>query len=114
MPDHFRARARADMRVVVKWRPKTASTGTEVDATTKNLGVGGAFLPTPVPLPVGTEVIVLLSSPTSWDPLELPAVVRWITETGDDTGMGVQFTSMSDKDVVRLNDLLSLRWEEEG
>ena len=105
------------MEVVVRWRPASAAPGTEVDATTRNLGVGGAFLPTPVPLPIGTHVVVLLSSPTSWDPIDIPAVVRWVTDPGTEgkePGMGVQFLEMSDKDVVRLNDLLSLRWEDEG
>jgi uncharacterized protein (TIGR02266 family) len=115
-PDHFRSRARAEMHVVVRWRPASAAPGSEVDTTTRNLGVGGAFLPTPVPLPAGTEVAILLSSPTSWDPIEIPGVVRWVTEPGTDQepGMGVQFLQMSAEDVVRLNDLLSLRWEEEG
>jgi uncharacterized protein (TIGR02266 family) len=115
MPDHFRTRARAEMRVIVKWRPASAAAGSEVDATTTNLGVGGAFLPSKVPLPVGTAVVVLLSSPTSWDPIEIPAVVRWVTEAGTEkeAGMGVQFLEMSDRDVVRLNDLLQLRWEED-
>jgi uncharacterized protein (TIGR02266 family) len=103
------------MRVIVKWRPASAAPGTEVDAMTTNLGVGGAFLPSKVPLPVGTSVVVLLSSPTSWDPIEIPALVRWVTEaaTGKEAGMGVQFTELTDKDVVRLNDLLQLRWEED-
>jgi len=116
VPDHYRARARAEMRVIVRWRPETASTGTEVDATTKNIGIGGAFLPSVVPMPIGTKVVVLVSSPTSWDPIEIPAVVRWIQDesSGKEPGMGVQFTELGDRDVVRLNDLLSLRWEEEG
>lgn len=104
------------MHVILRWRPASAAPGTEVEATTTNLGVGGAFLPSRVPLPVGTAVVVLLSSPTSWDPIEIPAVVRWVTEatSGKDPGMGVQFLDLSDKDIVRLNDLLALRWDEEG
>lgn len=78
------------------------------DGTTVDLGMGGAFIETPRPPARGSEVIVYLTSPTAWDPLEIHCEVRWTTEaTGDLTpGFGVCFENLEGAQASALHALL--------
>lgn len=74
-----------------------------------DLGMGGAFVSSDGALPeIGARVIVVLSLPTAWDPLELPAEVRWHREgVLDDAGFGVRFYGLSPAQAGALYELVS-------
>jgi uncharacterized protein (TIGR02266 family) len=72
-------------------------------AETRNIGVGGAFIATPAPPPVGTPLVVELLVPTSDRQFELTALVRW-SAAGEVTGMGVQFVDVDIDVLLDLND----------
>lgn len=72
-------------------------------AETRNIGVGGAFVVTPVPLPVGTPLVVELTVPTANRTFELTALVRWTAE-GANGGVGVQFVDVDIDVLLDLND----------
>jgi uncharacterized protein (TIGR02266 family) len=62
---------------------------------TRNLSIGGMFVATTSPLPVGTRLAVRLSVLDGVDPIEIEAEVRWWRQvTGDaasPVGLGLEF-----------------------
>ena len=74
-----------------------------VSAETRNIGVGGAFIVTPLVQPVGSSITVELKLPTSDQSFTLPAIVRWAA--GD--GMGVQFVGVDVDVLLELNDFFA-------
>ena len=74
-----------------------------VAAETRNIGVGGAFIATPLIQPVGTPLTVELALPATDRVFTLPAVVRWAA-AGPDGGMGVQFIGVDVDVLLELND----------
>ena len=77
-----------------------------IRAVTSNIGVGGAFVLTSDPLPIGTLLRVSLTVPTTEQVIETDARVRWVvtTETADElhaAGMGVKFQRL-DVDALLL------------
>ena len=74
--------------------------GAWVEAETRNIGVGGAFVVTKLVQPVGDAVTIELSLPTTDQVFTLPAVVRW----SDGNGMGVQFVGVDVDVLLELND----------
>lgn len=98
---HFRGKARPGRQIPVRFR--RADIDAWSDAETRNVGVGGAFIATPEPLPVGTPLVVQLTVPTSERRFELTALVRWATDQ-DDPGMGVQFVDVDIDVLLDLND----------
>ena len=75
-----------------------------VEAETRNIGVGGAFIACPDILPVGTAMTIELTLPTSEQVFTLPAIVRWAHPTD---GMGVQFVGVDVDVLLELNDYFS-------
>jgi Tfp pilus assembly protein PilZ len=86
----------------VRYRP--AREDGWVDAETRDIGVGGAFIATAHRRPaIGDELVVELALPTSDQKFTLPAIVRWV-RPGDDGGMGVQFVGVDVDVLLELND----------
>ena len=86
-------------------RFRTSAHAGWIDARTRNIGVGGAFIETS-PLPaIGATLIVELALPTSDQKFTLPAVVRWASESSG--GMGVQFIDVDVDILLELNDYFS-------
>jgi Tfp pilus assembly protein PilZ len=72
-----------------------------------DVGVGGAFVATETRLPIGSRVRVILSSPTAWDPIEVAATVRWISEPGSaPEGFGIRFEALSGREAAALYELV--------
>jgi uncharacterized protein (TIGR02266 family) len=107
---HFRGSPRPGRRVELCYRTADAaamSPGRAVRATTRNIGVGGAFIATAEPEGVGTRLQVELSIPTSEQPIALEAEVRWVVEPEDDrhnAGMGVKFLDVDVETLVRMSE----------
>lgn len=95
---HFRGKARPGRVLPVRFR--AASHTAWVTAETRNIGVGGAFIATPLVQPVGSQLTVELNLPTTDQTFALPSVVRWSAADG----MGVQFVGVDVDVLLELND----------
>jgi type IV pilus assembly protein PilZ len=58
---------------------------------TRNISKGGTFIKTKKPLDVGTTFLFKLHVPTLPNPFEVRGTVRWVRESGDEPGMGIEF-----------------------
>ena len=103
---HFRAQPRPDIRVRLRYRRLDEQHTREVDAVTRNIGVGGAFIVVDNPPPPGTPIEIAIASPSTWEPVRVRGEVRWVGrfETTQEPGMGVAFRDLSARDVVALHD----------
>jgi Tfp pilus assembly protein PilZ len=79
-----------------------------VEAETRDIGVGGAFIAVAMQPTVGTTLTIELALPTSDQVFTLPAVVRWRrpgdVSDGDIGGIGVQFVGVDVDVLLELND----------
>jgi uncharacterized protein (TIGR02266 family) len=104
-PSHFRRSGRSALALEVRFRAGSALTqsGTAID-----LGMGGAFIGTATPPDPGTRVRLELATPATWQPLELPGVVRWVRSgrTGEAPGFGLKFEALSEAKAHALYELL--------
>ena len=90
-------RGRIDLRLPVV----LGVDGKQVTVETRNIGLGGVFIATREPPPVGQRVALHLALP-DWDELHfLNGEVRWVRGAGDShqplggPGMGVSFVKLS-------------------
>ena len=100
---HFRGRPRPGRRVEVEYRAE----GQEpIQAHTRNIGVGGAFIVTTTPLVQGKTFTLALHVPKESMPIEVKAEVRWLSGPGDPIGpgMGVKFYGLDVEELLRLNE----------
>lgn len=79
--------------------------GTEHQAVSQNISLGGMYLLTDAGLKYGTEVKLRFRLPALKEDTECAGVVRW---TKDD-GIGVQFSSLRALEVWGLNQLFNKR-----
>lgn len=71
---------------------------------TKNISLGGMFIETAEPLPVGTTVQVRFRVPTQPETIEVGAEVRWVERNAaGQSGIGVRFHGLRARDVWALN-----------
>jgi uncharacterized protein (TIGR02266 family) len=108
--DHFRNKPRPGRRVEVQYRPLAVAGEAEaVQAFTKNIGVGGAFILTTDPAPPGTKLMLSLKVPSSPDLVDIEAEVRWIIDGKHDEperehGMGIKFNGLRIDQLMSLNE----------
>ncbi|WP_437596615.1 PilZ domain-containing protein [Sorangium sp. So ce590] len=76
--------------------------GPPVDATCRDISLGGMFINTSSPAPFGATIEVLLSLAGLKQAAAIPSVVRWTTSEG----MGVQFGVMGARETYALTQLL--------
>lgn len=95
---HFRGKARPGRVLPIRFRAD-GHTGW-VPAETRNIGVGGAFIASPLVQPVGSQLQLELTLPTTDQVFALPSVVRWVQQDG----MGVQFVGVDVDVLLELND----------
>lgn len=77
-----------------------------MNAETRNIGVGGAYISTVDVQEVGTALTVELTLPTSDRAFVLPSIVRWAS-AANPPGMGVQFVGVDVDILLELNDYFS-------
>ena len=94
---HFRGKPRPGRRVDVSF---TAADGGEHRAHTRNIGVGGAFVVTPIPAPPGTPLTLLVHVPGAQAPITVRCEVRWV----EDEGMGLRFEPLEVEAALQLNE----------
>lgn len=109
---HFRSQARKPCELRVRYRTGGAF---EREATTRDLGIGGAFLETRDPPSVGVRLELVLTAPTAWEPLVLAGRVAWHRdESGDEPrGFGMRFDPLSPGQAGALHALLEASGFEE-
>ncbi len=99
---HFRGKARPGRILPIRFR--AAANDTWIDAETRNIGVGGAFIATTHVLPTGATLTVELALPSTDQVFTLPAVARWASPEANGAGMGVQFVGVDVDILLELND----------
>lgn len=72
-----------------------------------DVGLGGARISCLRPPPVGTRLRVALTPPTAWEPLEVPAEVRWV-DGERQPGFGIAFGALTSTEANALHALLDL------
>ena len=82
---------------------------TSIISYTKDISTGGLFLVNTGKLLVGEQVKVILSTPSTWEPLSMIAEVCWSEPaTGDDMpGVGLKFATLSDEQLITLSSFVS-------
>lgn len=106
---HFRGRPRAGRRVELRYRVSGAAA---VTATTRDIGVGGAFIATEQPEPVGTALDLEIDVPGATGAIAITGEVRWVTMPGGDgeprePGMGVKFGALDVDALLALSDFFA-------
>lgn len=101
---HFREKARPGRVLTVRFR--TVEDARWVDAQTRDIGVGGAFLVSPHLQAVGSSLTLELVLPTSDRVFVLPSIVRW-SASGEGGGMGVQFVGVDIDVLLELNEMFA-------
>ncbi len=103
---HFRGKARPGRRVDVTYAVAADDDAEPIAAVTANIGVGGAYILTANPEPIGTELRIQLEVPTRKETIEVKAEVRWNTTRGGDdrAGMGVKFLDLDVESLLALSE----------
>lgn len=100
----FRGKSRPGRVLPVRYRAACGADWTEwtdwIDAQTRDVGTGGAFVAAAVVASIGTPLTIQLHLPTTDIAFALPAIVRWT----DGEGMGVQFVGVDVDVLLELND----------
>lgn len=106
MPEgsHFRRTARRPVELAVRFRRDADDAALEHSGTLLDLGLGGAQVRSTRAPDVGVRVRITLIAPSAWDPLDLPAEVRW----ADAEAFGVAFERLSRAEAAALYQLLSV------
>ncbi len=100
---HFRAGPRAVVELRASYRRDRPGAVLEKGGRVHDLSMGGAFVEAADPPSEGTRLYLTFSTPTAWDPLEVPAEVRW-TKPG---GFGVQFRALTSAQAQALHALVA-------
>jgi uncharacterized protein (TIGR02266 family) len=103
LAEHFR---RIDPRYDRQLEIEVMFEGKKQITQSQNISLGGLFLESPVPLPIGTTVQLRFQLPTQPEPVEVAGDVRWIVKKegpGEKTGIGIRFQGLRARDVWALN-----------
>jgi uncharacterized protein (TIGR02266 family) len=103
LAEHFR---RIDPRYERQLEVEMLFDGKKQVTRTRNLSLGGLYVETPFPIPIGTTVQLRFQLPTQPEPVEVAADVRWVVNKGSSTeeiGMGIRFQGLRARDVWALN-----------
>jgi Tfp pilus assembly protein PilZ len=102
---HFRRSSRTPVGLRARYRKDEPGSALEKAGRVSDLGMGGAFVETNDPPAVGVKVCLIFGTPTAWDPLELPAEVRWVKHDRP-SGFGVRFRALTPAQASALTELV--------
>ena len=97
-----RQHERRDIQLKVVYRTITNF----LDDYTANISIGGCFLSTQQPFSMGEAIELALILPTGQS-VNATGIVRWVSNDGEFSGVGVQFTVLSDRDRRMIEQLVS-------
>ena len=102
LAEHFR---RIDPRYDRQLEIEVLFEGKKQTSTTRNISLGGLYLESASPLPIGTTVQLRFLLPTQPEPVEVAGDVRWVVKkgAGDQSGIGIRFQGLRARDVWALN-----------
>jgi uncharacterized protein (TIGR02266 family) len=102
LAEHFR---RIDPRYDRRLEIEVMFEGKKQTSQSVNISLGGLYLESASPLPIGTTVQLRFQLPTQPEPVEVAGDVRWIVkkEKSDQTGIGIRFQGLRARDVWALN-----------
>lgn len=102
MAEHFR---RIDPRYDRQLEIEVLFEGKKQISQTRNISLGGLYLESTSPLPIGTTVQLRFQLPTQPEPVEVSGDVRWVIKkgAGDQSGIGIRFQGLRARDVWALN-----------
>lgn len=107
---------RKSVRVPLKLKVSFESLGKVRECLMTNMSLGGVFIATTSPLPIGTPFVVRLHIEESGEDLELPGEVVSQDMSADlshgQRGMGIRFVNLNDDQRKRVNDLYEQRMKE--
>jgi len=113
-PDNKRVANRLHHELPVAYR----SVGSFLSDWATNISQGGLFINTRKPLPVGTDVKILIQLPGAAFPYELTGRVARVTEFDNAAnmvpGMGVQFTAIDDAKKREIDEFVTRLRKEFG
>lgn len=75
----------------------------------KNISRGGIFISSESPLSVESILEIRFRLPDKRDEVRAVGVVRWISNSSENPGMGVQFVRIADEDNRKVNDYLDTK-----
>jgi len=103
---HFRGKARPGRRVNVRYAKIDGAESESNEAVTANIGVGGAYILSNDPPPVGTKLLISIDVPTSNEVIEVKSEVRWNTTRGGEerAGLGVKFLDLDVESLLKLSE----------
>ena len=103
MAEHFR---RIDPRYDRQLEIEVLFEGKKQISQTRNISLGGLYLESASPLPIGTTVQLRFQLPTQPEPVEVAGDVRWVVKkgaAGNQSGIGIRFQGLRARDVWALN-----------
>jgi type IV pilus assembly protein PilZ len=98
LSDDLRRASRYEMRIAMTFEVA----GREVEATSRNIGLGGMFIETTEAAPFGASITVHVPLPGFRAPVAIQSTVRWTLRDG----MGVQFGAMGARETHALMQLI--------
>lgn len=99
---HFRRSARSSFDVEVGYRLDVDGAALQRGGRVQDIGMGGVFVTCASAPPVGTHVRLVFALPTAWEPLDVPARVRWVRPDG----FGAEFGALTPRQAEALFELV--------
>ena len=102
MAEHFR---RIDPRYDRQLEIEVIFEGKKQTSHSVNISLGGLYLESTTPLPIGVTVQLRFQLPTQPEPVEVAGDVRWVVkkEKSELSGIGIRFQGLRARDVWALN-----------
>lgn len=103
MAEHFR---RIDPRYDRQLEIDVLFEGKKQTSKSVNISLGGLYLESASPLPIGATVQLRFQLPTQPEPVEVAGDVRWVVKkegSAEQSGIGIRFQGLRARDVWALN-----------
>ena len=100
---------RVETRVPIRMRVEYDDLADFLDDYTSNLSLGGMYVHSKNPLPIGTRFRLRFRLPNRDKPIETYGIVRWVNEEAghQPAGMGIQFDELKPTDQKSIETWLS-------
>jgi len=106
---HFRSSPRPQIACQVEVHREAGAEPPRIISYTQDISSGGLFIVTPAELPNGEQVEVVISTPSTWEPLTLRAMVAWRRPAAgaDPAGIGLKFVELSPDEQIALGEFVA-------
>ena len=107
-PRHFRASPRPAVSFQIELVREGPSP--PLACRTSDIGTGGVFVATSSRLQIGERLLVVLTTPSAWEPLSIDAEVAWERQddgSGAAPGFGLKFLALTEEQKLALAKFVS-------